>query len=76
MYDDNARRNEMSAIGEEAHCLDQEVSVAPAKNRQPRQAALTRLVRELSVQVQTLVAEMAWMKKEWILQLGSNPITS
>ena len=62
----------MSAIGKEAHCLDQEVSVAPTKNRQPKQAALTTLVSELVEQVQGLVEEMALMKEQFILELEKN----
>ena len=52
--------------------LDQEVSVAQTKKRQPKQAALTRLVSELVAQVQTLVEEIAWMKRQFILQLQGN----
>lgn len=45
--------------------LDQEVGVALTQKRQPRkQAALTTLVRELVAQVQGLVEEVAWMKRE------------
>ncbi|MGK7955769.1 MAG: transposase [Crocosphaera sp.] len=71
-----ARRNEIQRLERKLQSLDQEVSVAQPKNRQRKQAALTTLVRELSLQVQTLVEEIAWMKKEWILQLDQNPITS
>ncbi len=60
-----ARRNEIQRLERKLQSLDQEVSVASAKNRQRRQAALTTLVRELVEQVETLVAEVAWMKREF-----------
>ena len=60
-----ARRNEIQRLERKLQSLDQEVSVAQTKKRQPRQAALTTLVSELVEQVQTLVAEVAWMKREF-----------
>ncbi len=64
----------MSATGEEAHCLDQEVGVAKTQKRQPNQAALTTLVTELVAQVRGLVEEVAWMKRQFLRQLEPNPI--
>ncbi len=71
-----ARRNEIQRLERKLQSLDQEVSVASSKKRKPRQAALTTLIEELMVQVQTLVAEVTWMKRQFILQLDPNPITS
>ncbi len=71
-----ARRNEIQRLERKLQSLDQEVSVAPAKNRKPTQAALTTLVRELVAQVQGLVEEVAWMKRQFLLQLEPNPIIS
>ena len=71
-----ARRNEIQRLERKLQSLDQEVSVAQPKKRQQKQAALTTLVRELVEQVQTLVEEVAWIKREFILQLGPNPLTS
>ncbi len=62
-----ARRNEIQRLERKLQSLDQKVSVAQSKNRQPRKAALTTLVRELSLQVQTLVEEIAWMKRQFVL---------
>ncbi len=59
-----ARRNEIARLKRKLHNLDKEVIVAPAKKRKPTQAALTTLVRDLVEQVQTLVAEMAWIKRQ------------
>ena len=72
-----ARRNEIQRLERKLQSLDQEVSVAQPQKRQPKeQAALTTLVTELVVQVQGLVEEVAWIKKEFILQLEPNPIKS
>ncbi len=60
-----ARRNEIQRLQRKLQSLDQEVSVAQTKNRQRKQAALTTLVRELVAQVQGLVAEVTWMKREF-----------
>ncbi len=72
-----ARRNEIARLQRKLQRLDQEVSVASTQRRQRnKQPALTRLVAELVAQVETLVAEVTWMKREFILQLDQNPITS
>ncbi len=61
-----ARRNEIQRLERKLQSLDQEVSVESTKNRQSRkQAALTKLVTELVEQVETLVAEVTWMKREF-----------
>ncbi len=71
-----ARRNEIQRLERKLQNLDQEVSVAQTKNRKPRQAALTTLVTELVDLVQGLVEEIASMKRQFILHLEPNPITS
>ncbi len=58
------RRNEIQRLERKLQSLDQEVSVASGKKRQRKKAALTTLVRELVAQVQGLVEEVAWMKRE------------
>ncbi len=63
-----ARRNEIQRLERKLQRLDQEVSVAQTKKQQPRQAALTTLVRELVAQVQGLVEEVAWLKRQFLLQ--------
>ncbi|EAZ89373.1 hypothetical protein [Crocosphaera chwakensis] len=69
-----ARRNEIQRLERKLYKLEQQVSVASTKNRQrSKQSALTTLVAELVQQVQGLVEEVAWMKKEFILQLKQNP---
>ena len=60
-----ARRNEIQRLERKLQSLDQEVSVASAKKRQPKQAALTTLVSELVAQVQGLVEELAWITREF-----------
>ena len=72
MQDAIARRNEIARLERKLQSLGQEVSVAPVKNRKQRQAALIKLVRELVAQVETLVAEVTWMKRQFILQLQGN----
>ena len=64
-----ARRNEIQRLERKLQNLDQAVSVVSTKNRQTKQAALTTLVGELVAQVQTLVAEVAWMKRKNFLIL-------
>ena len=60
-----ARRNEIQRLERKLQSLNQEVGVATTKKRQRKeQAALTRLVEELVVQVQGLVEEMAWLKQQ------------
>ena len=72
-----ARRNEIQRLERKLQSLDKEVSVAQTKKRQHnKQAALTTLVTELGAQVQGLVEEVAWMKRQFILHLEPNPITS
>ena len=66
-----ARRNEIQRLERKLQSLDQEVSVALAKSRKPRQAALTKLVSELVEQVQGLVEEVAWIKRQFQQQLST-----
>ncbi len=66
-----ARRNEIQRLERKLQSLDQEVSVALPKNRQRKKAALTTLVRELSLQVQGLVAEVEWIKKQFSQQIAT-----
>ncbi len=61
-----ARRNEIQRLERKLQNLDKEVSVASTKKRKPKQAALTTLVRDLVEQVQTLVAELAWVKRQLV----------
>ncbi len=66
------RRNEIQRLERKLQSLDKAVSVAQAKKRKPRhQAALTKLVRELVAQVQGLVEEVAWIKRQFQEQLSS-----
>ena len=65
------RRNEIQRLERTLQSLDQKVSVAQAKNRQSKQAALTKLVRELVAQVQGLVAEIEWMKRQFSQQIAT-----
>ncbi|MGK7957840.1 MAG: transposase [Crocosphaera sp.] len=64
-----ARRNEIQRLERKLQSLDQEVSVASGKKRQRKKAALTTLVRELVAQVQGLVEEVAWRKRQFQQQL-------
>ncbi|MDJ0599053.1 MAG: transposase [Crocosphaera sp.] len=74
MQDAIARRNEIQRLERKLQSLDQEVSVAQPKKRQTKQAALTTLVTDLVEKVQTLVEELVWIKREFVLQLEPNPI--
>jgi hypothetical protein len=69
------RRNEIQRLTRKLQALDQAVSAGKAKKpttkQKPRQSALTTLVMELVAQVQTLVAEIAWMKRQFIGQFGT-----
>ncbi|MDJ0597500.1 MAG: transposase [Crocosphaera sp.] len=71
-----ARRNEIQRLERKLQSLDKEVSIVQPKKRQTRQAALTKLVGELVAQVQGLVAEIALIKKELILQLERNQFST
>ncbi len=67
-----ARRNEIQRLERKLQSLDQEVGVATTKKRQRKeQAALTMLVTELVAQVQGLVEEVAWMKRQFQQQLST-----
>ena len=68
-----ARRNEIQRLERKLQSLDKEVSVVQSKKRQRKQAALTKLVGELVEKVQTLMAEIAWIKRQFVLQLDTNP---
>ncbi|EAZ89504.1 transposase [Crocosphaera chwakensis] len=64
------RRNEIQRLEKKLYNLEKEVSVALTQNRQrDKQPALTTLVTELVAQVQGLVEEVAWMKKQFQQQL-------
>ncbi len=64
------RRNEIQRLQRKLQSLDQEVSVESTQKRQPKGlAALTTLVTELVAQVQGLVEEVAWMKRQFQQQL-------
>ncbi len=68
-----ARRNEIQRLERKLQGLDKEVSVASTQKRQrDKQAALTKLVRELVEQVQGLVEEVTSMKRQFQQQLQSN----
>ncbi|WP_107668923.1 transposase [Cyanothece sp. BG0011] len=72
-----ARRNEIQRLQKKLYNLEKQVSVASTQRRQrDKQSALTTLVGELVQQVQGLVEEMAWLKREFMSQFKSNPITS
>ncbi|EAZ89467.1 hypothetical protein [Crocosphaera chwakensis] len=72
-----SRRNEIQRLERKLHNLEKDVSVASVHRRQrDKQPALTKLLGELVQQVQGLVEEMAWLKREFVSQLKSNPITS
>ena len=68
-----ARRNEIQRLERKLQSLDKEVSVVQSKKRQRKQAALTKLVGELVEKVQTLMAEIACIKRQFVLQLDTNP---
>ena len=68
MKEEIARRNEIQRLERKLQSLDQEVSVAQTQKRQPKQAALMKLVGELVAQVQTLVEEIEWIKREFLVQ--------
>ncbi len=62
-----ARRNEIQRLERKLQSLDQEVGVALTQKRQRnKQAALTTLVTELVAQVQGLVEEVAWLKRQFL----------
>ena len=73
MQNASARRNEIQRLERKLQSLDKEVSVVQSKKRQRKQAALTKLVGELVEKVQTLMAEIAWIKRQFVLQLDTNP---
>ncbi len=66
-----ARRNEIQRLERKLQSLDQEVSVVQTKKRQRKQAALTTLVRELVEQVQGLVDEVEWIKRQFSRQIAT-----
>ncbi|EAZ88141.1 hypothetical protein [Crocosphaera chwakensis] len=60
-----ARRNEIRRLQRKLYKLEKAVSVASTqKEQQDKQPALTTLVGELVAQVQGLVEEIAWMKRQ------------
>lgn len=64
------RRNEIQRLEKKLYSLEQQVSVASSQRKQgDKQSALTILVGELAAQVQGLVSEIAWIKR----QLKSHP---
>ena len=71
-----ACRNEVQRLERRLQSLDQGFSVAQSKNRQQRKTALTRLVSELVEQVQGLVEEVAWIKRQFQQQLSTVTILS
>ncbi|WP_107670131.1 transposase [Cyanothece sp. BG0011] len=64
------RRNEIQELERKLYKLEKQVSVASTqKGQRNKQATLTTLVTELVAQVQGLVEEITWIKRQFMGQL-------
>ena len=68
MFLEIPRPNEIQRLERKLQSPDKEVSVAQPRKTPKKKTAVTRLGRELVAQVQGLVEEVAWLKRQFLLQ--------